>query len=413
MTTTSQQKASYREVLANPRFRVLIGSRLLAIAADTLRTVALSVLVFTTTNSPLLAALTYGIAFLPQALGGVLLGALADRVRPRELIAVGYALECVAAILLGTLPMPTWSSLVVVAAVGAFTPVFSGAASRLMAKALTGDAYVLGRSLWNVTSSVAQLAGLAIGGGAVAAFGARHALLVTACAHLFACLLVLLLLPSMAPVPRTAARLANWAGTVAVLGDRMIRRLMFAQWLPSCLVASAEGLVVAYAADRGFPSGSAGLLLACLPVGMIIGNLLVGRLFTPPARDRLLVPLVSIMGAGLVPLVWQPSLVGTAALLVFTGCGFGYGLCVQKAFLVAVPADLQGQAFALLAAGLQTAQGLGPSVFGAIAELVVPGTAMALAGFAILGTALWLYLRKPTAEKNLRRVYPNVFPASQ
>jgi hypothetical protein len=36
-----------------------------------------------------------------------------------------------------------------------------------------------------------------------------------------------------------------------------------------------------------------------------------------------------------------------------------------------------------------------------------------LAGFAILGTALWLYLRKPTAEKNLRRVYPNVFPASQ
>src|SRR5581483_7663722 len=86
MATTAQQRASYREVLANPRFRVLIGSRLLAIAADTLRTVALSVLVFATTNSPLLAALTYGIAFLPQALGGVLLGALADRVRPRELI---------------------------------------------------------------------------------------------------------------------------------------------------------------------------------------------------------------------------------------------------------------------------------------------------------------------------------------
>ena len=94
MTATAQgaRRATYREVLAEPRFRLIFLTRSLAIGADTLRTVALSMLIFAANGSPLLAAMTYGAAFLPQAIGGTLLGALADRMRPRPLITAGYGL---------------------------------------------------------------------------------------------------------------------------------------------------------------------------------------------------------------------------------------------------------------------------------------------------------------------------------
>jgi hypothetical protein len=42
----------------------------LTASTDTLRTVALSMLIFAATGSLLLAAMTYGVAFLPQAIGG-------------------------------------------------------------------------------------------------------------------------------------------------------------------------------------------------------------------------------------------------------------------------------------------------------------------------------------------------------
>ena len=177
MTTTAPaaRRVTYRAVLAEPRFRLLFVTRSLAIGADTLRTVALSMLVFAVTGSPLLAAVTYGIAFLPQAIGGTLLGALADRVRPRPLITAGYGLEAATAAVLAMARLPAGASLALVAAIACLTPVFGGASSRLMAEVLAGDAYVLGRSLANIAASASQVLGLAAGGATVAALGARPA----------------------------------------------------------------------------------------------------------------------------------------------------------------------------------------------------------------------------------------------
>src|SRR4051812_12239604 len=84
---------TYGGVLADTSFRVLFTTRTLAIPADTVRIVALSVLVFAVTGSPLLAAVAYGISFLPQLIGGSLLGAVADLVSPRQLLALGYGIE--------------------------------------------------------------------------------------------------------------------------------------------------------------------------------------------------------------------------------------------------------------------------------------------------------------------------------
>jgi MFS family permease len=387
----STQTATYREVFAVPAFRVLFASRSIAIAADALRIVALSVLVFAATGSPLLSAITFAIGFLPQVLGGALFGSLADRLRPRPLIVAGYGAECVAALTLALVPLPTWARLALVAAVAVGTPVFNGASSRLVAEVLTGDAYVLGRSLSSMASGGAQLLGLAAGGVAIAALGAQRALLLTAACHLVAALIVRAGLADLPAAPATdggGAVRQSWSSNTTLLADPWVRRLLLLQWLPSAFVVGAEALMVAYASTRGFPASAVGLLMACSPLGMLIGHLVIGRLVPPDLRVRLVAPLVLLLGLPPVAFALDPPLLVCAVLMAVSGAGFAYSLGLQRAFVDAVPVVGRGQAFGLLSTGLMTLQGVGPAVFGAVASLTAPRWAVALAGVTTVTTVL-------------------------
>lgn len=294
--TQVNHRATYREVLAEPRFRLLFSTRAVAITADALRITTFSVLVFSSTGSALLSAVAFGIGFVPQLFGSLLLGSLADRLPPRALITGGYALTCATALLLAVVRMPVAASLGVVALVSLATPVFHGASSRLVAQSLKGDAYVLGRSLSNIASAGAQLFGLALGGAAVAALGPRRALAVSAVLYFGCALAIRIRLPRLQPAafggtPGSTggdsgadggAVRASLQGAGLLLRDRTVRRLMLAQWLPVALVAGAEGLIVAYAGESRFAPGWYAVLMGCLPVGMLVGDLLVGRFLRPP-----------------------------------------------------------------------------------------------------------------------------------
>ena len=393
-----QRKTTYREVFAQGRFRLLYCATGTVVAGHTLQIMALSVLVYHQTRSPLLGAVTFGIAFLPQLLGGTLLGSLADRARPRRLILAGYATECASALCLAVVPMPVPARLALVACVGFLTPLYLGATNRLIADVFVPasgadsgnhDAYVLARSMMQVTASGAQLAGLAAGGVAVAALGARHSLLITASLFVLAGLLIRLRLPDLdatdhqdtAGESRSALRRSADVNKTLIASPE-VRRLLLAQWLPPAFATAAESLLVPYANVRGYPAGTSGLLLACLPVGMILGDVLVGRLFTPGTRERLTPWLVLMIGSPLLAFALHPPLPVTLGLLAITGFGFSYALGVQRRFIDAVPAASRGQAFTLRSSGLMTAQGTGPAVFGALAQFSSIDMAIAFAGIA-------------------------------
>ncbi|WP_411133280.1 MFS transporter [Streptomyces sp. C10] len=419
-TRATQRRATYREVLADRRFRLLFLTRAATITADSLRIMTLSVFVFAATGSPLLGSLTFGAGFLPQLVGSVLLGSLADRIRPRRLIVAGYLLECGTAAVIALAELPVALILTLVAVVACLTPVFGGASSRLVAETLTGDAYVLGRSLFSMSASGAQLLGLAGGGAALTLLGARHALLLSAGVYLAAALAVRIRLPDL-PTPRQADSDSgqpepgrpeserasgsvlrhSWSGMARLLAGCRVRQLLLAQWLPSSFVAGAESLIVPFSGQRGFPAGSAGPLLACLPVGMLLGNLIVGRFLSPEARERLVAPLVAVLGLPLAVFVLSPPWAVCAVMLLLSGVGFAYGLGLQRAFLDAVPETSRGQAFGLLTSGLMTVQGVGPAVFGWVAETSTVGLAMALAGCATLcvaGFLTWMPVRPLTTK---------------
>ena len=96
-------RATFRDVFAVREFRALWFSEVLSVAGDRLALVALTLLVFYHTRSPLLTAIVYAAGYLPWVIGGLFLAGVADR-RPRRSVMV--VCDVVRAVLVAAMVMP-------------------------------------------------------------------------------------------------------------------------------------------------------------------------------------------------------------------------------------------------------------------------------------------------------------------
>lgn len=401
--------ATYREVFAVREFRVLFTSYAATLVGETVKMLALSVLVYATTGSALLAALAYVAGFLPYAVGGTLLLAYADRWRPRAMM-VGYDLvRAAAGVLLATGVLPAPAMLGLVFVVGVPAAVAAAARTALLPDLLTGDRYVLGRSVFSVASSGTQVIGFAAGGALITLIGPYGALWITVATY---ALSAVLLRWRLADHPRRssatgAAVRTTWRVNGTLLRDPAVRALLLAQWLPSALTVGAEGVLVPYGASIGMPA-SAGLLFAAIAVGMLAGDLLIGRLVSPARRERLAGPLALLLGLPLLGFALHPGPALAAALLATCGFGVAYQLGLARRFLDAVRETNRGQAFGLASTGSMTVQGIAAAAAGALGEALAPGPVMTIAGaLSLLSTlALWRTLRRTPRGTAARRTAP-------
>ena len=385
-------------------FRVLFATLLMFVLGFEFEILGLSVLVYAQTRSAFWTALAFSMGFAPQVLGGALFTSLADRLPPRLLISAGLLTRAAPGLVIGLWPaLPVPAMLALVAAAATATPLFTAAASAVLPDVLDGDRYVLGRSVFSLTGSATQIIGLGIGGAILAALPARRLLLAAAVVARVG------LRPrpartawparsdSEAWPPRGAngrpARgivRATMAGNLELLGDRTVRGLLLAQWLPAWFVTGAESLIVPYAGSLGLPPSAASPLLAATPAGMLLGDVVVGRFCRPAVRQRLAFPLAALMGAPLLVLAFRPPLPVTGTVLFACGFGFAYMLGVQQPFLDSLPDRLRGQGFGLNSTGMMTGQGLIPPVAGGLAAASGAGPAMAVAGAVTILAALLL-----------------------
>jgi MFS family permease len=95
--------ATFAEVFGVSEFRVFWLAQALSVAGDRLALIALTVLVFDRTHSPLLTATAYAAGFLPWVVGGVLFGTVADR-WPRREVMVGCDLARAALVAVMAVP---------------------------------------------------------------------------------------------------------------------------------------------------------------------------------------------------------------------------------------------------------------------------------------------------------------------
>lgn len=385
----------YRAPLAVPEFRAVFAAHVLSLLGNVVAQIALSVLVFRDTGSPLLSALTFALGMLPYALGGAVLAPLADRFPARRVL-VGCDLLCGACVLLMVLPGTPVGVLLALRAVTAFVaPLFSGVRSASLALFLDGDAFILGRSLIRVSAQAAQIGGFAAGGLLLTVVPPRAALVVTAAGFLASALLLRL---GTVPRPAVAAR-GTSGGLRALLGDRRVRALLLLSWAPPAFVVVPEALAAPLARETGAGPYAVGLLLAAMPVGAVAAELAVGGRLGPAARARLSLPLAVGMLLPLACFLPGPGLVPALLLLVLAGTGLAYTLGVDRWYADAVPEALYGRAMTLLSAGLMTAQGLGMALGGLAAELAPPH--LVITGAGVLGAVCAL-----TAALAVRRSAP-------
>ncbi|WP_018653769.1 MFS transporter [Actinomadura flavalba] len=395
-----EAQATYREVFAVGEFRALWLAQALSFVGDQLAQVALAVLVFQRTNSPLLTALTYALTYLPPILGGPVLSGLADMFPRRTVMIVCDVLRAGLVALMALSGLPFWVLCLLVFVTVLLGAPFGAARAAVLPDILDGDRYVAGSAINNITHQVSQMLGFVVGGAVVAVVGAHQALALNSLTFALSGVILVVGLRSR-PASRLSERHAlgllrgTRDGARLVFGDRTLRSLLLFAWLCAFYVIP-EGLAAPYAATFGGRGADSpvvvGLLMSSMPTGMVLGAFVFSRCVRPSDRIRFMGWMAMLACAPLILTAARPPLWATVALFALAGVGSAYQLAANAAFVAEVPASGRAQAFGLAQSGIMAGQGLGILVAGAAAQVLGPETVVALAGAIGLGAAAILSL---------------------
>lgn len=383
-------RTTYGSVFASRGFAALYAGSALAMVGASLQVLAFSVAVYGITRDPALSSAAFAAGFLPQVVGGAVLPSIADRLPARVLLPVGSLLRALVAALLASGLGGVGGGIALVAAASLVQPLFSAGQSALVSRLLDGDRYVLGRSLFTMTSMVAQLVGIAIGGATLQALGPAPALLVAAGVEAVSAAVLAIGLPPLAVIGSAGRWHAGETlrGYGAVLRVPLLRGLLLRWWVPLGMFVGAESLAVAYAGQLRADGATTALLIGAPPAGALLGEVLIGRFCRPATRERLVLPLLLLTGAALLPLALTPPAAVAVVLLAASSIGLAYALGGQQVFRDALPAGGEAVGFGLLGVGMMTAQGVGPLLAGPLATGISAGPAMAVCGAAVLAVAV-------------------------
>jgi MFS family permease len=380
--TARRRAASYRAVFAIREFRTLWWAQLVSYLGDQIAQVAIAVLVYARTGSPLLTALAYALTYLPPILGGPLLAALTDAF-PRRQVMITLDLARGGLVELMALPgMPLAGTCALLCATVLLGAPFSAARSALLPQILPRDRLALGSALGNMTFQTSQVAGFLAGGILVATLGAYRSLALDALSF---CLSAALITGWVRPRPYSGEAPARpllhtiTRDVLLIFRRPAARTLVLFGWLAGFAIVP-EGLAAPYARTLGGGPLTAGLLMCAMPAGTAAGALIIGRLSRPDERLRMIGMLAMLSCAPLTAGLLRPPLPVLLALLALAGAGGAYQLAAARAFVTALPNGQRGRAFGAAQSGLLTAQGLGILLAGAAAQWISPPAVVAVAG---------------------------------
>ncbi|MEW2576650.1 MFS transporter [Streptomyces syringium] len=379
--------AGYAAVFAVREFRTVFAAHLLSLLGIVVGEIALSVLVYRLTGSPMLTALTFALGFLPYVAGGTLLSGMADRYPARRVLVV-CDLVCAGAAATMALPATPIAGLLALRCVlAAVAPVFGGTRAATLGDILgEGELFVLGRSLIRIVSQGAQLAGFAAGGVLLTMASPREVLVATVVGFLGSA--ALLRFGTRRRPSRTDAGGAlvksSLSGARQLFADRRVRALLLLSWVPPFLLVAPEALAAPYADAIGVGPVGLGLLMCGMPVGSIVGEMLAGSALSARGRERITLPVAATALLPFLAYAFRPSLGWALLIVALAGTGMAYTLGLDQWFIAAVPEELRGRAMTLQTAGMMTIQGLGMALAGVAAEFA-PVHAV-VAGVGVLGT---------------------------
>jgi MFS family permease len=317
---------------------------------DVFATVALALLVFDLTGSPLGVSAVVFAEILPVLLLAPLAGTLVDRLpRVRVMVAADLCRALLATLLifLGD-NMTAVYSIAFGLSLGAV--LFNPAANSTLPALVKEEELVAANSgIWTAAVlsqiALAPLAGILYATvGVGPAFGINAASFVVS-----ATMLIGLRLPASAPSTERRGFFADALAGVRVLAaDRLLRALGIAQLLAALSAGATSALLVVLAREHlDLPPSGYGLLLGAIGVGAVLGPFLLTRLVSDPRRPAFVFGPYVIRG--LVDLVLATSAVVPLALVALAvyGLGTSTGAVTFNSLLQAhTHEDLRGRIFA-------------------------------------------------------------------
>ncbi|MER7890671.1 MFS transporter [Micromonospora sp. NPDC094482] len=390
---------TYADLFAAREFRNLFLANCAGIAAHTTSALALGALTYASTGSALLTALSMFGAPLAGVLGSLTLLSAADSLPPRRALTLTALLVAAGAAVQAIPGLPLWARFAIIfvsAYVGSIT---GGARWALLTDIVPANAYVLARATMNTSVGVMQIAG----------FGLAGALLVWLSPYQ-----VFLLAAAL----RAVAAAVGWFGLaerpVRVTERTTIRRtlrvnrelwahpgrrsLLLNLWVPNGLIVGCEALFVPYAGDR------AGFLFAAAALGMLTGDVVVGRFLTAARRERWVPALRLLLAVPYLVFLLSPPLPVAMLVALVASVGFAAGLPLQERLIAHSPPEARGQVLGLHQNGMMAGQAVCAALAGTVADLVPVYWAVALLAGASLAATVAL-------TSGLRRTTPEPVPA--
>jgi len=420
VTDAVRPRATFRDVFGVREFRFLWSSVILSTAGDRLALVALTLLVYDRTGSPLLAALVFAAGYLPWVIGGLFLAELADRYPRRSVMVVCDVVRAVlvAAMVLPHMPIGALVALLFVATM--FAPPFDSAKASVTPDILQGERYVLGTAALQMTLLAGEVIGAVGGGVAVAFIGVRSSLAIDAFTFVLSALFIGLGLrarPAAANLesvrPSPLARMRD--GFRLVFGDQALSTLLLFGWLVVFYTIPA-GIAAPYVERLGGGPIATGLVIASTALGTMLALPLFTRFVRPRQRISLMGPLATLTCGALVLIAFRPGL--AVSLVIFTlSAAFGvYQIAANTAFVIRLPNERRAQAFGIANMGVIVGQGAAFIAAGAAAEVVPPAAVIAVSGavgavLALVLTLRWRHVSPPGGRHAAGR-RPGHAPAS-
>jgi predicted MFS family arabinose efflux permease len=384
VSTSPARRATFHDVFAVREFRALWASQILSVGGDRLALVALTLLVYDRTHSPLLAAVAYAAGYVPWVIGGLLLSGLADRLPRREVMVSCDLIRAVLVTVMLVPRMPVTGLIGLLYATTLFTAPFESARSAIIPDVLSKELYPLGAAVLQTTFAVGIILGAALGGVTVALIGARSALVVDTLTFVASAVVIRLGIRVRSAAAKSdsgdkgvLARLGG--GARLVFGDNALRTLVMLGWLCS-FYEIPQGLAAPYAGRLGGGPVAAGFLIASGQIGAVLITPLFTRWVGPLTRLRWMGPMAFCACATLILTILRPGFAASIAIFALSGTFGVYQIAANTAFVERVPNERRAQAFGLANAGLIVGQGVAFTGAGAAAEVVPPSTVIALAG---------------------------------
>ncbi len=385
-----------------PGFRQLASAYTVNELGNWVGEIALAVLVYDETGSPLATAgLFLGMVFAPSLIGQGVIARL-EVIGTRRVLPALYLGEAVVFIALAvTADSFSLALVIALAVVDGTIAIAARTFTRASAAAVLAPSGLLreGNAIINVGFTIAGAAGPAIAGVVVALLGVETALLVDAASFV----IVAAMLAATRSLPQVRGEAEPWVsrlreGLAYVRGRAVLLRLLSMQALAFVFFTLVLPIEIVYAKETLDAGNSGyGALLSSWGVGMVVGSLVFVAFARRISIQAQLAVSTAMIGSAYLGMAAAETLTMACAAAVIGGIGNG----VQWVALMSAVQELTASRYQARVVGLleslgRVMPGVGFLLGGVIAQLLNPRASFVAAGIGaltVLGVAIPLLRR--------------------